>query len=274
MTEPVSAFGTLLDHDSVLAPLPAGQREWQIIVLDTDGSRRVVAQGGYTPDEWNTGTVRPAWTQRYKDHPIVLWYRPYPVEGMYLPYLNDDGSIPQPSTAPVNQVPMGLAWKADIARAAHMYSELEATLRASATSTVVYSGVRDLVIGTVGSCWRVVGMWMGLDPTDDQWRRGQNDMASIMAGLRELADTETWLRRLANNVDLSDLRGALDAGRIPTINRSTNPWSTMPPEHDLTTVGHTPINRFRARMTELALQAVNYYDDVLAPSLTPHQPPQ
>lgn len=301
--------GDIITDGSTLDP--AHLTDSWCALISTDGARQVYALFRIGLTGWGTDSpltlpeattrLENSYLERYTEANVVFPARErillyaytgilpiafYPVsvlraiEGIYSPPVSYLGYDYRQSATPVNQVVKLREWRPIVARAMHGYE----ILRLSGTFADATSEQRRviglLVHGLLGHAWWALTFWAGLVDRAGTplpiWEAGQNvPQAVITAICSAPCNTETWARRALRRIDVAAFAADLDAGRIPTINTATTPWSPgsritsqSAPQGEVLTA--TSIADFHASLKGQAEKALDHYDDHVAHIEAPH----
>ena len=193
------------------------------------------------------------------------------------------------SLVPVNQVPEGREWKAQIARFAHQlvsdYSENYHLLRQNNThllgpgsghSHTDLNAMRAKNTlrwgrGIVGVAFKAVSEWMDLDsviteqtPDAENWKLQKPSVERIMIGICASCASGTWVRKFSLRHDVLSFDGMLNGGTIasPRLDGTGDTGDRGWPPHEVLH-RHTILNHLEQwnELFDWFGRAVDYYDD-------------
>ena len=245
-----------------------------LAVLDDDGSRRVIGDGGI----FSIGTTVERVIEVNGSN-VVFW-GPNNIPGLkgaiyaaihdgyYLPYPPADGIAVFPVEEPVNQVPELTSFREHASRFAHQLDDAlghhSLTSASEADRMVTYQTLSSMI----GSGWRRYKEWDATDPQELiiggnfdgtlLWKRERPayiEIDRLMCGQCEIA---TFARRFLFHANLPLFRRLYRSGIIYVANRETTPW-----ESTIFDVATNPVSTFYDNLDTEYHQALRYYDEVV-----------
>ena len=177
------------------------------------------------------------------------------------------------SDSPVNQVPRLREWKPLVARFAHGFDITHGSRSFNALSEDTQDVVTKLVHGLAGSGWLRLQLWEAMDAaTDPAWATFEAWVKVGMDAICDECDSETFARRLGNNINATAFKAKHDAGQIWSTDRSTRPWE---PGRSLSTLTEGSVNeesraQFHAANEVRYNAAIDFYDAEVSAALIPH----
>ena len=263
----------------------------KMAVIKADGSREIIrAEYAVGGDSW-IATRDTLLSQLGEDELLIFWTRIPPNDnlgtfadletpGTYLPYPPGDGTTPDASDDPVNQIPYLQEWRGHIGRMMHGWDHFHSTKAYSDVSSSDRDTLEKQIISMAGVSWEYLKVWGNMvDDTGkphDNWlsfKQGAEDTVTVIC---DVCNSETWARRLARNINFSEFKTKLDRLKVWSVNQDTTPWTPgreiirFYGADNLQTIPEATSAAFFNNYRTHAEDALDYYDEHVSHTETQH----